>query len=101
MNKLNLSNNSLSGEIPEQFSRLIRLRELSVADNDLKGPIPYVLKGYGRNAFQGNTELCGQPLGNCGGGGGGLSNKSMIIIIAAAGFGAGFSLLLVLGLSWR
>ncbi|KAL9684768.1 hypothetical protein QQ045_022209 [Rhodiola kirilowii] len=90
LNKLNLANNSLSGNIPYQFSSMRRLKEFSVADNDLKGSIPFELNQYGMGAFQGNSGLCGWPLGKCPV----LSEKSLTIIIAAAGFGAGFSLLL-------
>ncbi|CAM8933670.1 unnamed protein product [Rhodiola kirilowii] len=97
LNNLSLANNSLSGNIPYQFTSLQRLKEFSVADNDLNGSIPFELNKYGKGAFQGNSGLCGGPLGKCGG----LSEKSLTIIIAAAGFGAGFSLLLSFGLWWR
>ncbi|CAM8924980.1 unnamed protein product [Rhodiola kirilowii] len=98
LNNLNLANNSLSGNIPYQFSSMMRLMEFSVADNDLNGSIPLALNEYGKGAFQGNSGLCGGPLGKCPPV---LSKKSLTIIITAAGFGAGFSLLLSFGLWWR
>uniref|UniRef100_A0A7N0UZI6 Protein kinase domain-containing protein n=1 Tax=Kalanchoe fedtschenkoi TaxID=63787 RepID=A0A7N0UZI6_KALFE len=96
LNKLSLASNRLSGNIPYQFSSLDRLREFSVADNELKGPIPSGLSEYGKEAFVGNSGLCGRPLGKCGG----LSKKSLAIIIAAGVFGAALSLLLGFGLWW-
>ncbi|CAM8971032.1 unnamed protein product [Rhodiola kirilowii] len=96
MNKLSLASNQLSGNIPYQFSSLNRLKEFSVANNDLTGPIPAALNQYGKDAFAGNSGLCGGPLGKCGG----LSKKSFAIIIAAGVFGAALSVLLGFGLWW-
>ncbi|KAF5763836.1 putative protein kinase RLK-Pelle-LRR-Xa family [Helianthus annuus] len=96
LNSIVLSGNKLSGRIPEQFSKLGRLNKFSVADNDLSGSIPSSLSHFDSSSFDGNSGLCGKPVGKCGG----LSNKSLIVIVAAGVFGAVGSLLLGFGLWW-
>ncbi|XP_050224796.1 inactive LRR receptor-like serine/threonine-protein kinase BIR2 [Mercurialis annua] len=97
LNNLVLSNNRLSGPIPYEFSSLGRLKMFSVANNDLTGSIPSFFSHLDSADFEGNGELCGEPLGSkCGG----LSKKNLAIIIAAGVFGAAASLLLGFGVWW-
>lgn len=97
LNTLLLSGNRLSGEIPYQLSSLNRLKKFSVANNRLTGTIPLGLQKFQKADFEGNSGLCGGPLGSkCGG----LSKKSLAIIIAAGVFAACASMLLGLGLWW-
>ncbi|KAG4395720.1 hypothetical protein AAZX31_19G015900 [Glycine max] len=97
LNELVLSNNQLSGSIPFEFGNLGRLKKFSVANNRLTGTIPAFFNGFDREGFEGNSGLCGGPLGGkCGG----ISKKNLAIIIAAGVFGAAASLLLAFGLWW-
>nr|KYP46186.1 putative inactive receptor kinase At1g27190 family [Cajanus cajan] len=97
LNDLVLSDNQLSGSIPYEFGSLGRLRKFSVANNRLSGTIPDFFNGFDREGFEGNSDLCGGPLGSkCGG----MSKKNLAIIIAAGVFGAAASLLLAFGLWW-
>ncbi|CAA7407698.1 unnamed protein product [Spirodela intermedia] len=95
LNTLFLSGNELSGAIPSRLSELSRLRDFSVANNRLSGSIPSVLGSFASSDFEGNSDLCGGPLGRCSGG---LSRRSLIIIIAAGLFGAIVSSLVVLAI---
>lgn len=59
---LNLSHNSLSGHIPEEFDSLTGLQYVVLSYNELEGPIP------NNNAFmnaslEGNKGLCGNVTG--------------------------------------
>lgn len=90
LNDLILNDNSLSGSIPYEVGQLERLKQLSVAGNDLSGPIPAELSKFGREAFAGNSRLCGKPLRSCGG----LSSQSLAVIIVAGVVGAAGSLIL-------
>lgn len=94
LNTLVLSGNKLSGTIPSRLSDLSRLKTFSVSGNKLKGTIPSGISSFGASSFVGNSDLCGNPLGKCGG----LSRKSLIIIIAAGIFGAIISLLLAMAI---
>uniref|UniRef100_A0A368UHB2 Leucine-rich repeat-containing N-terminal plant-type domain-containing protein n=1 Tax=Glycine max TaxID=3847 RepID=A0A368UHB2_SOYBN len=97
LNELVLSNNQLSGSIPFEFGSLGRLRKFSVANNRLSGTISEFFNRFDREGFEGNSGLCGGPLGGkCGG----MSKKNLAIIIAAGVFGAAASLLLAFGLWW-
>ncbi|KAG7033146.1 Inactive LRR receptor-like serine/threonine-protein kinase BIR2, partial [Cucurbita argyrosperma subsp. argyrosperma] len=97
LNSLMLSNNALSGTIPVELTSLSRLNKFSVANNHLTGSIPESFNKFGSEDFDGNSELCGGPVGSsCGG----LSKKNLAIIIAAGVFGAAASLLLGFGLWW-
>ncbi|KAK1317563.1 putative inactive receptor kinase [Acorus calamus] len=101
LNTLTLDGNSLSGEIPNSLSHLDRLKSVSVANNKLSGPIPpfFAATGFDSSSFDGNSGLCGRPLGKCGGGGG-LGKTGLIIIVAAGVFGAAASLLFAFALWW-
>ncbi|XP_022133975.1 inactive LRR receptor-like serine/threonine-protein kinase BIR2 [Momordica charantia] len=97
LNSLILSNNELSGTIPVELSNLGRLSKFSVANNQLTGTIPSFFDKFGKEDFDGNSDLCGGPVGSkCGG----LSKKNLAIILAAGVFGAAASLLLGFGLWW-
>ncbi|PON34090.1 Tyrosine-protein kinase [Trema orientale] len=96
LNELILNDNRLSGTIPYEIASLGRLKKFSVANNQLTGAIPSSLSRFDKENFDGNSDLCGKPLGKCGG----LSKKSLAIIIAAGVFGAAASLLLAFGLWW-
>ncbi|KAI3768663.1 hypothetical protein L2E82_19493 [Cichorium intybus] len=95
LNSLILSGNQFTGNIPSQFSNFIRLSKFSVANNALSGPIPSALSKFDSSSFDGNSGLCGKPLGKCS-----LSTKNLTIIIAAGVFGAAASLLIGFGLWW-
>ncbi|XP_022990042.1 inactive LRR receptor-like serine/threonine-protein kinase BIR2 [Cucurbita maxima] len=97
LNSLMLADNALSGTIPVELTSLSRLNKFSVANNHLTGSIPESFNKFGSEDFDGNSELCGGPVGSsCGG----LSKKNLAIIIAAGVFGAAASLLLGFGLWW-
>uniref|UniRef100_A0A2N9EKS6 Protein kinase domain-containing protein n=1 Tax=Fagus sylvatica TaxID=28930 RepID=A0A2N9EKS6_FAGSY len=96
LNNLMLSDNKLFGTIPYELTSLDRLKKFSVANNQLSGRIPGSLDRFGKEAFDGNSGLCGGPLGKCGG----LSKKNLAIIIAAGVFGAAGSLILGFGVWW-
>ena len=66
LNKLVLAGNQLSGVIPYQLSNLGRLKKFSVANNSLTGKIPSALGRFDKADFEGNSGLCGRPLGSCG-----------------------------------
>ncbi|XP_054789633.1 probable inactive receptor kinase At1g27190 [Prosopis cineraria] len=97
LNTLVLNDNKLSGSIPYELGRLDRLKKLSVANNDLSGSIPPDLSKFDAADFDGNSGLCGKPIGSkCGG----LSRKSLGIIIAAGAVGALGSLVVGFALWW-
>ncbi|KAG2245825.1 hypothetical protein Bca52824_085453 [Brassica carinata] len=83
---LDLSANSLSGNIPASLRSLTQLTDLSLQNNSLTGPIPDLppnlkylnlsfnnlngsvpssLKSFPASSFQGNSLLCGSPLTPC------------------------------------
>ncbi|KAL5080156.1 hypothetical protein RYX36_008577 [Vicia faba] len=97
LNELVLSDNHLSGRIPYEIGSLTRLHKFSVANNQLSGSIPSFFNRFDKDGFDGNSGLCGGPLGSkCGS----MSKKNLAIIIAAGVFGAAASLLLAFGLWW-
>ncbi|KAM3702199.1 hypothetical protein ACJW31_04G007500 [Castanea mollissima] len=67
LNVLILDHNHLIGAIPGQLALLVRLKQFSVSNNMLSGPVPY----FGPNtsitadSFANNTKLCGVPLEPC------------------------------------
>ncbi|KAL6203930.1 hypothetical protein ACLB2K_021200 [Fragaria x ananassa] len=66
MRQLDLSMNQLSGNIPTSFTSLHFLSKLNVSFNNLEGPIPSStqLQSFDASAFEGNLNLCGDPLPN-------------------------------------
>nr|XP_011461673.1 PREDICTED: receptor-like protein 2 [Fragaria vesca subsp. vesca] len=67
MRQLDLSMNQLSGNIPTSFTSLHFLSKLNVSFNNLEGPIPSStqLQSFNASAFEGNRNLCGDPLPKC------------------------------------
>ncbi|GJN04622.1 hypothetical protein PR202_ga22186 [Eleusine coracana subsp. coracana] len=70
---LDLSRNNLSSEIPPSLSDLTCLSSLDVSYNNLTGPIPSgrqldTLYSGNPSIYEGNSGLCGPPVGrNCSG----------------------------------
>nr|GLL21488.1 LRR receptor-like serine/threonine-protein kinase FLS2 [Ipomoea trifida] len=54
---LNLSYNNLSGMIPETFSKLENIESLDLSHNELSGKIPITL--FNLYCYEGNPYLCG------------------------------------------
>ncbi|KAL4271003.1 hypothetical protein AHAS_AhasUnG0030600 [Arachis hypogaea] len=61
---LDLSRNHLSGRIPSSLSKIDRLAMLDLSNNDLDGKIPIgtQLQSFDPSAYEGNPNLCGEPL---------------------------------------
>ncbi|MED6116175.1 hypothetical protein PIB30_097738 [Stylosanthes scabra] len=61
---LDLSRNHMSGRIPSSLSKIDRLAMLDLSDNDLDGKIPIgtQLQSFNASAYEGNSNLCGEPL---------------------------------------
>ncbi|KAK2457975.1 receptor protein EIX2 [Trifolium repens] len=61
---LDLSNNHLSGKIPSSLSHIDRLTMLDLSNNELYGKIPIgtQLQTFDTSSFEGNSDLCGEPL---------------------------------------
>ncbi|TYH63963.1 hypothetical protein ES332_D07G233500v1 [Gossypium tomentosum] len=64
LQNLDLSQNKLSGEIPQELVQLTFLGFFNVSHNQLIGPIPQgkQFDTFRNNSFEGNLELCGNPL---------------------------------------
>ncbi|CAN4111125.1 unnamed protein product [Withania somnifera] len=62
---LDLSSNNLSGSIPLSMASITSLSHLNLSHNNLHGPIPSTNQ-FGTftdpSCFEGNPELCGEPL---------------------------------------
>ncbi|XP_048127223.1 receptor-like protein 6 [Rhodamnia argentea] len=65
LESLDLSRNDLNGTIPTQLSDLNFLSALNLSYNKLVGSIPAVKQflTFSATSFEGNSGLCGQPLG--------------------------------------
>ncbi|KAF8015641.1 hypothetical protein BT93_H1227 [Corymbia citriodora subsp. variegata] len=61
---LDLSQNQLSGEIPQELTQLTSLVVFNVSYNRLTGPIPksQQFDTFENNSYKGNLGLCGTPL---------------------------------------
>ncbi|XP_058740633.1 receptor-like protein EIX1 [Vicia villosa] len=61
---LDLSRNHLSGRIPSSLVQIDRLSMLDLSNNQLYGKIPIgtQLQTFNASSFEGNSNLCGQPL---------------------------------------
>ncbi|CAJ2629903.1 unnamed protein product [Trifolium pratense] len=65
---LDLSRNHLSGRIPSSLTHIDRLTMLDLSNNQLYGKIPIgtQLQSFPASSFEGNSNLCGEPLDtNC------------------------------------
>ncbi|KAK4376760.1 hypothetical protein RND71_003056 [Anisodus tanguticus] len=67
LERLMLQKNQSTGRIPEEFLKLINLKELNLSDNRLEGKIPYgkPFLDFPSSSFSGNRGLCGKPLPPC------------------------------------
>lgn len=61
---LRLDSNRLRGRIPSNIN-LSRLQDFNVSNNLLTGQIPESLSGFPGSAFSHNPSLCGAPLQEC------------------------------------
>jgi hypothetical protein len=61
---LDLSTNHLSGKIPSSLAQIDRLSMLNLSNNELYGKIPIgrQLQTFDASSFEGNSNLCGEPL---------------------------------------
>ncbi|CAJ2629900.1 unnamed protein product [Trifolium pratense] len=61
---LDLSSNHLSGRIPSSLAHIDRLSVLNLSNNQLYGKIPIAtqLQTFPASSFEGNSNLCGEPL---------------------------------------
>jgi hypothetical protein len=61
---LDLSRNHLSGRIPSSLAHIDRLAMLDLSNNQLFGKIPSgtQLQTFNCSSFEGNANLCGEPL---------------------------------------
>ncbi|KAJ8569881.1 hypothetical protein K7X08_006458 [Anisodus acutangulus] len=67
LERLMLQKNQSTGRIPEEFLKLINLKELNLSDNRLEGKIPYgkPFLDFPSSSFSENRGLCGKPLLPC------------------------------------
>ncbi|KAJ1376473.1 Leucine-rich repeat [Sesbania bispinosa] len=61
---LDLSRNHLSGRIPSSLAQIDRLTMLDLSNNHLNGKIPIgtQIQSFNASSFEGNSNLCGEPL---------------------------------------
>jgi len=64
LESLDLSRNNLSGTIPSSLAHIDFLSWLDLSNNQLYGKIPIgtQLQGFNASYFEGNSNLCGEPL---------------------------------------
>uniref|UniRef100_A0A2N9ET20 non-specific serine/threonine protein kinase n=1 Tax=Fagus sylvatica TaxID=28930 RepID=A0A2N9ET20_FAGSY len=84
LNILKLDHNRLTGQIPAQLGLLARIKQFSVANNLLTGPVPYFANAsITVDDYANNPGLCGPPLERCQS----VSQGSHTAVIAAAAVG--------------
>ena len=63
---LKLDNNQLTGSIPLQIGQLNRIKNFSVSNNRLSGPVPtFGSANIQADSYANNLGLCGGPLAPC------------------------------------
>lgn len=63
LKSLKLASNHFTGSLPSQLDQTRHhLRTFDVSYNNLSGPIPRVLRRFNYEDFEGNPNLCGEPL---------------------------------------
>ena len=66
LNSLKLDNNMFTGQIPQDFRLLTRIKSISFANNKVSGPVPaFKYRVATVDSYANNTELCGGPLAPC------------------------------------
>ncbi|BAT96949.1 hypothetical protein LR48_Vigan11g151800 [Vigna angularis] len=65
INTIKLDQNHLSGQIPQQLALLPRLRNFTVSNNSLVGPVPNFTNGHVVVNYSNNKGLCGPSLKPC------------------------------------
>ncbi|KAK7838602.1 putativeinactive leucine-rich repeat receptor-like protein kinase [Quercus suber] len=90
LNFLRLDNNQLTGFIPPEINQLQRLRNFSVANNLLSGPVP-VFSGHTipAESYANNLGLCGAPLEPC------KPSPKKFIVLCKEGFLVGWIVAMV------
>jgi hypothetical protein len=96
LNVIDLHDNFLSGQIPQQLGLLVRLSAFDVSNNKLSGPIPVSLGNRSGNlprfnatSFLGNKDLYGYPLPP-------MKTKGLsVLAIVGIGLGSGFASLVL------
>ncbi|XP_065873794.1 probably inactive leucine-rich repeat receptor-like protein kinase At5g48380 [Euphorbia lathyris] len=98
LNILKLDHNRLRGQIPPELGLLDRIKQFSVANNLLSGPVPNFNKNASISAdsYANNLGLCGAPLDTCQG----VSKSANTGVIAGAAIGGvtGAAILVGIGL---
>ncbi|XP_076904906.1 putative kinase-like protein TMKL1 [Bidens hawaiensis] len=97
LREVDVSNNNLTGEVPDELNRL-NLEKLNLSYNNFSGVLPDLSK-FGAESFEGNVNLCGPPLGGCGGRSGGLSSGAVAGIVISLMMGVVVSASLLIGYS--
>lgn len=109
LKKLNLANNELMGQIPRSITRLPKLQELMLQDNQFEGELPkfdqgkLTLANFANNRFRGRipealqqfpasqfsgNELCGIPLAECQRNGTSTATIITIVLVVATAVAA-------------
>ena len=67
LERLKLQENHFTGKIPNEFLKLLKLKELNLSNNLLEGEIPEgkPLTDFPGSTYSGNKGLCGKPLNPC------------------------------------
>ncbi|KAL8549204.1 hypothetical protein ACS0TY_008161 [Phlomoides rotata] len=67
LESLKMQKNHFTGKIPNGFLMFRNLKELDLSDNSLHGEIPHgkPLVDFPRASYSGNKGLCGIPLELC------------------------------------
>ncbi|XP_009116312.1 leucine-rich repeat receptor-like protein kinase TDR [Brassica rapa] len=79
--KMDLAGNIIAGGVPEELAKLPHLKVLDLSDNNLAGSIPSdkVFRSMGKEAYEGNANLCGLPLKPCAA----YSSRKLVSVLVA------------------